>query len=63
MPPTHMQLGVGVAGLGMGVALMRKSALSGLMLAERYLTVTMEVPSKDRSYHWVCDGRVVEWCN
>lgn len=44
--------GVGVAGLGIGFALMKQGALRASLMAQRYLTVSLEIPSKDRSYQW-----------
>lgn len=45
--------GVGIAGLGVGAALLRRGLLSGMLFAQRHLTVSLEIPSKDRSYGWV----------
>jgi chaperone BCS1 len=35
------------------MALVRRSLLSGMLFAQRHLTVSLEIPSKDRSYQWV----------
>lgn len=45
--------GAGVAGLGVGFAFLRQGVLRGILLAQRYYTVSLEIPSKDRSYQWV----------
>ena len=45
--------GAGVAGLGIGLALFKQSFMRGFLLAQRYYTVSLEIPSKDRSYQWV----------
>lgn len=50
--------GVGVASLGVGFALFRQGALRASLLAQRHLTVSLEIPSKDRSYQWV-----LQWIN
>jgi len=50
--------GVGVAGLGIGFSVLRRAAMSGILLAQRYFTTSLEIPSKDRSYHWV-----LQWIN
>lgn len=50
--------GVGVAGLGVGVAIMRRAVMSGILFAQRNLTTSLEIPSKDRSYPWV-----LQWIN
>jgi chaperone BCS1 len=50
--------GVGVAGLGVGLTLLRRAGLAGLMVAQRQLTTSLEIASKDRSYQWV-----LQWIN
>ena len=45
--------GAGVAGIGIGVQLARRFFLQGLQMAQKYYTVSLEIPSKDRSYQWV----------
>lgn len=50
--------GLGIAGLGVAAALVRRSLLSGMLLAQKHFTVSLEVPSKDRSYQWV-----LHWIN
>lgn len=50
--------GVGVAGLGVGMALLRRGGLAALMMAQRQMTTSLEIASKDRSYQWV-----LQWIN
>jgi chaperone BCS1 len=50
--------GLGIAGLGVGAALLRRGLLSGMLLAQKHFTVSMEIPSKDRSYQWM-----LHWIN
>lgn len=50
--------GAGVAGIGMGMAILKQTVLRTSVLAERMLTVSLEIPSKDRSYQWV-----LQWIN
>lgn len=50
--------GVGIASLGVGAAIVRRGLLSGLLLAQKYFTVSLEIPSKDRSYQWM-----LHWIN
>ncbi len=45
--------GLGIAGLGVAAAMARRSLLTGMLMAQKHLTVSMEVPSKDRSYQWL----------
>lgn len=50
--------GAGVAGLGIGVAFFRQALLRGSLIAQRQFSVSLEIPSKDHSYHWV-----LQWIN
>jgi chaperone BCS1 len=50
--------GLGIAGLGVGAAMLRTSILRGMLLAQKHLTVSLEIPSKDRSYQWT-----LHWIN
>lgn len=50
--------GVGVAGIGLGLTVFRRALLSGVIMAQRYFTTSLEIPSKDRSYQWV-----LQWIN
>eukprot|EP00808_Paulinella_micropora_P004815 g61909.t1 len=45
--------GAGMTGLLGGLAVVRTGLLRGARLAQRYYTVSLEIPSKDRSYQWV----------
>jgi chaperone BCS1 len=45
--------GFGLVGVGAGVALLRKGSQIGMVLFRRHYMITMEVPSKDKSYHWL----------
>lgn len=50
--------GLGIASLGVGAALVRTSIMRGMLLAQKHLTVSLEIPSKDRSYQWM-----LHWIN
>lgn len=50
--------GLGIAGLGVGAAMLRRGLLSGMQLAQKHLTVSLEIASKDRSYQWM-----LHWIN
>ena len=45
--------GFGLFGVGAGVAALRKGSQLGMVLFRRHLMMTLEVPSKDKSYHWL----------
>ncbi|EMR08910.1 hypothetical protein PNEG_02692 [Pneumocystis murina B123] len=45
--------GLGLMGLGTGLALFRHGIIQSMHLAKRYFTVSLEIPSKDKSYLWV----------
>ena len=45
--------GFGLVGVGAGVAFLRKSSQLGMVLFRRHCMMTLEVPSKDKSYHWL----------
>jgi len=49
----YFSAGFGLVGVGSGLALLRTSWKQGLVLARRQLLVTLEIPSKDKSYNWV----------
>ncbi|ORZ32704.1 BCS1 N terminal-domain-containing protein [Catenaria anguillulae PL171] len=49
----YFSAGFGLFGLGTAAAVVRKSSVHGLALARRRLLVTLEIPSKDKSYAWV----------
>ncbi|XP_066855566.1 mitochondrial chaperone BCS1 isoform X1 [Anser cygnoides] len=45
--------GFGLVGVGTALALARKGAQFGLVAFRRHCMITLEVPSKDKSYHWL----------
>ncbi|KFW07583.1 Mitochondrial chaperone BCS1 [Eurypyga helias] len=45
--------GFGLVGVGTALALARKGAQFGLVAFRRHYMITLEVPSKDKSYHWL----------
>lgn len=45
--------GAGMTGLIGGLAVFRTGLARGAMMLKRYYTVSLEIPSKDRSYSWV----------
>lgn len=45
--------GAGVAMLAVGLSILRGAVLQGIIVAQKHLTVSLEVPSKDHSYQWV----------
>ncbi|KAM8934846.1 mitochondrial chaperone BCS1 [Pelodytes ibericus] len=45
--------GFGLVGVGTALALFRKSAQLGLIAFRRHYMITLEVTSKDKSYHWL----------
>jgi hypothetical protein len=45
--------GIGLGFVGFGFGLFRKGAQQAAVLARRHCLVTLEIPSKDKSYHWV----------
>eukprot|EP01094_Clydonella_sp_ATCC50884_P018287 TRINITY_DN3368_c0_g1_i1.p1 TRINITY_DN3368_c0_g1~~TRINITY_DN3368_c0_g1_i1.p1 ORF type:complete len:500 (+),score=75.91 TRINITY_DN3368_c0_g1_i1:187-1500(+) len=49
----YFKAGAGLAGMGMVVAVGRRMYGHSLVLARRMLVVSMEVPSKDKSYPWM----------
>ena len=49
----YFTAGAGVAGLAAGMTILRRSVLSGLLLAEKHFTVSLEIASKDAAYGWV----------
>ncbi|KAI9217526.1 BCS1 N terminal-domain-containing protein [Blastocladiella britannica] len=49
----YFSAGFGLFGLGTAATLLRTSAVHGLAMARRRLLVTLEIPSRDKSYAWV----------
>lgn len=45
--------GFGLVGVGAGLALLRKASQFGMIAFRRYFMITLEVPSKDKSYQWL----------
>lgn len=45
--------GFGLVGVGAGLAVLRRGLQLGTVLFKRHYTVTLEVPSRDRSYQWL----------
>ena len=45
--------GFGLFGVGTALAVGRKGAQFGMVLFRRHYMMTLEVPSKDKSYHWL----------
>ncbi|XP_046392935.1 mitochondrial chaperone BCS1 [Ischnura elegans] len=45
--------GFGLFGIGAGAAILRKGLQGGLILFRRHFMMTMEVPCRDKSYHWL----------
>ncbi|XP_068103207.1 mitochondrial chaperone BCS1 [Hyperolius riggenbachi] len=45
--------GFGLVGVGTALALARKSAQLGMVAFRRHYMITLEVPSKDKSYQWL----------
>lgn len=44
--------GVGLIGVTAGLAMVRQGLVQATSIARRRLFVTLEIPSKDKSYHW-----------
>lgn len=49
----YFSAGFGLVGVGAVVAGLRKGSQHGLVALRRLALITLEVPSKDKSYHWV----------
>lgn len=45
--------GFGLVGVGTALAVARKSAQVGMVFFRRNYMITLEVPSRDKSYHWL----------
>ncbi|KAF9916410.1 hypothetical protein FBU30_001400 [Linnemannia zychae] len=48
----YFSAGFGLMALGAGLTILRKGTVSGASLLRRQLLVTLEIPSKDKSYLW-----------
>jgi chaperone BCS1 len=49
----YFNAGFGLIGLGTGLALLKTSYRHALVVGRRHLLVSLEIPSRDRSYNWV----------
>lgn len=49
----YFSAGFGLVGVGAGLAVLRKGGQFAFTAFRRYAIITLEVPSKDKSYHWV----------
>ncbi|XP_037822694.1 mitochondrial chaperone BCS1-like isoform X1 [Lucilia sericata] len=49
----YFSAGFGLFGIGAGAAILRKGPQGGLVLFRRHLMITLEVPCRDKSYHWL----------
>ena len=45
--------GFGLVGVGAALAFLRKGGQYGMMAFRRFCMITLEVPSKDKSYQWL----------
>ncbi|KAI7808394.1 mitochondrial chaperone BCS1 [Triplophysa rosa] len=45
--------GFGLVGVGTALAVARKGAQIGMIFFRRHYMITLEVPSRDKSYHWL----------
>ena len=45
--------GVGLMGVSFGLGLLKVGGKQAAVFARRQLFVTLEIPSKDKAYHWV----------
>lgn len=45
--------GFGLVGVGTALALARKGAQVGMIFFRRHYMITLEVPSRDKSYNWL----------
>ena len=45
--------GFGLVGVGAGLAVLRAGSQYGIMAFRRFCMITLEVPSKDKSYQWL----------
>lgn len=48
----YFSAGVGVLGVGASLAILRQGLTRGMTIARRQLLVSLEIPSKDKSYAW-----------
>jgi chaperone BCS1 len=48
----YFSAGAGLTALGVGLTLARRGAMTSIQMGTKYLTTSLEIPSKDRSYAW-----------
>lgn len=49
----YFSAGFGLVGVGTGLAIAKKGSQFGMIMFRRYYMMTLEVPSKDKSYQWL----------
>lgn len=49
----YFSAGFGLVGVGAGLAALKKGGQFAFTAFRRYAIITLEVPSKDKSYHWI----------
>ena len=49
----YFSAGFGLVGVGTALALLRKGSQYGFVAFRRHAMITLEVPSKDRSFQWL----------
>src|SRR3984957_5043952 len=49
----YFSAGAGLLGIGTGLAILRQGLLRYSYIVKRQLLVSLEIPSRDKSYHWV----------
>jgi len=49
----YFTAGFGLVGVGSGMMVLKKSVQFATVFARRHYLVTLEVPSRDKSYHWL----------
>ena len=49
----YFSAGFGLVGVGTGLALLKKGSQFGMIFFRRRCMITLEVPSKDKSYQWM----------
>eukprot|EP00112_Aurelia_sp_Birch-Aquarium-sp1_P004520 Seg1512.6 transcript_id=Seg1512.6/GoldUCD/mRNA.D3Y31 product="Mitochondrial chaperone BCS1" protein_id=Seg1512.6/GoldUCD/D3Y31 len=49
----YFSAGFGLVGVGTGLALLKKGSQLGMIMFRRQCMITLEVPSKDKSYQWM----------
>ena len=49
----YFSAGFGLVGVGAGLALLKKGSVHAYTAFRRYAIITLEVPSNDKSYHWI----------